>query len=101
PEVEGKVKSGAGEPMAGREAMGIRSERWMVSGRLESGEKRGLLPLLASDALLLIVPLSHLVPVDHVPPRAHVIRAAVLVLEVVGVLPDVAPEHGRLAIHDR
>ena len=43
----------------------------------------------------------HGVPVDHVPPRGDVVGAAVLVLQVVGVLPHVDAEHGVLALHDR
>src|SRR4051794_34284145 len=38
------------------------------------------------------VALGDLVPVDDVPPRLEVIRALVLVLEVVGVLPDVVAQ---------
>jgi len=40
------------------------------------------------------VVLGHLVPVDHIPPRLEVVGALVLVLEVVGVFPDVAAEDG-------
>src|SRR5919107_1290866 len=40
-----------------------------------------------------------LLPVDHVPPRLYVLRAPVLVLEVVGVLPHVQPYNRRLALH--
>src|SRR4029079_9990914 len=47
------------------------------------------------------VPLGDLVPVDHVPPRLQVVRALVLVLEVVGVLPDVDAEQRGLARADR
>src|SRR5436853_1926023 len=45
--------------------------------------------------------LRHLVPVDDVPPRLEVVRALVLVLEVVGVLPDVDADQRRLARRDR
>src|SRR3954464_6405641 len=45
--------------------------------------------------------LRHLVPVDHVPPGLEVVRALVLVLEVVGVLPDVDAYQRRLAGRDR
>src|ERR1039457_1615428 len=38
--------------------------------------------------------LVYLSPVDYVPPRGEVIGAAVLVLEVVGVLPNVVAEDG-------
>ena len=43
----------------------------------------------------------HGVPVDDVPPRVDVVRALVLVLEVVGVLPDVDAEQRRLAAGER
>src|SRR5205807_8226195 len=45
--------------------------------------------------------LGHLPPVDHVPPRVDVIGPAVVVLQVVGVLPDVDAEQRRLAVADR
>ena len=31
-------------------------------------------------------------PVDNVPPRGQIVRAAVLVLEVIGMLPDIVAE---------
>src|SRR4026208_2305792 len=40
-------------------------------------------------------------PVDDVPPCRDVVGTAVLVLQVVGVLPDVEPENRLLAVHDR
>ena len=40
-------------------------------------------------------------PVDDVPPRVDVVGAAVLVVQVVGVLPDVDAEQRRLAVADR
>src|SRR4029078_11501161 len=46
-------------------------------------------------------PLVDLRPVHHVPPRIHVVRAAVLVLQVVGVLPDVDAEGDLLPFHQR
>ena len=45
--------------------------------------------------------LGDLRPVDGVPPRVDVVRTLVLVLQVVGVLPDVDAEQGRLAVGDR
>src|SRR5262245_46730037 len=51
-----------------------------------------LLPGLAES-------LGHVVPVDHVPPGIHVIGPLVLVLQVVGVLPDVDAEHRHLVVH--
>ena len=41
------------------------------------------------------------VPVDDVPPGGEVVRTPVLVVEVVGVLPDVDAEHRRLTLHQR
>ena len=44
----------------------------------------------------------HLGPVHHVPPRGEVVGATVLILQVVGVLPDVGAEDRRgLAVHQR
>src|SRR4051812_32904023 len=43
-------------------------------------------------------PLRHLGPVDDVPPRVDVVRALVLVLEVVGVLPDVDAQQRHQAV---
>src|SRR5438128_11335362 len=43
-------------------------------------------------------PLVDLVPVDDVPPGGQVLRAAVLVLEVVGVLPHVVAHDGIVAL---
>src|SRR3954467_8926574 len=57
--------------------------------------------VLRRSAVRGVEPLRHLVPVDHVPPRLQVVRALVLVLEVVGVLPDVDPDQRRLAGGDR
>src|SRR6266436_3648609 len=44
--------------------------------------------------------LVDLVPVDGVPPGREVVGTAVLVLEVVGVLPDVVAEDGVAALGD-
>src|SRR5262245_38331113 len=40
-------------------------------------------------------------PVDDVPPRVDVVRPPVLILQIVGVLPDVDAEHDLLAVHQR
>src|SRR3990170_1644218 len=48
-----------------------------------------------------LVPSGHRVPVDDVPPSRQVVGAPVLVVEVVGILPDVDAEERRLAVHDR
>src|SRR3954447_19044860 len=59
------------------------------------------LSALRRSAVRRLEPLRHLVPVDHVPPRLEVVRALVLVLEVVGVLPDVDSDQRRLPRGDR
>src|SRR3989442_9664878 len=41
------------------------------------------------------------VPVQGVEPGCHIVRAPVLVLQVVGVLPDVNPEDRRELVHVR
>src|SRR5215475_3790447 len=40
-------------------------------------------------------------PVDYVPPRVDVVGPAVLVLEVVRVLPHIDAKHGLLSVHQR
>merc|ERR1719382_738409 len=41
-----------------------------------------------------IVPSVDLIPVHHVPPRLDVIRAPILVLEVIRMLPDIDAQDG-------
>src|SRR5271156_6624562 len=41
-----------------------------------------------------------LVPVDYVPPGGEIFRTAVVVFQVVGVLPDVVAEDGEVALGD-
>ena len=48
-----------------------------------------------------LVILRDLVPIHHVPPRLDVIGPAVLVIEIIGVLPDVDAEDRRVAVHQR
>src|SRR5947209_18525216 len=48
-----------------------------------------------------LVSLADLRPVDHVPPRRDVLGPAVLVLEVVGMFPDVEAEDRRAPLHQR
>src|SRR5262249_60758035 len=66
------------------------------AGVEHSGGKR-LRPRLAEA----LEPLLDGVPVDDAPPRLEVVRATVLVLEVVRVLPDVDAEQRDVALHDR
>src|SRR3954471_8847293 len=70
PEVDERVKSGAGAPTRGSSAM-------------------RLLTLKGLSLLGVVEPLTPLGPIHHVPPRRHVVGPAVLVLQVVRVLPHV------------
>src|SRR5690606_4828135 len=63
-----------------RQFPGVRVIRWLLRA----------LELLRGD-----------VPVDHVPDRLQVVRALVLVLQVVRVLPDVHADHRGLALAQR
>src|SRR3981189_2889742 len=47
------------------------------------------------------IALGDLAPVHGIPPRLEVIRTAVLVVEIIGMLPDVIAEQCTLAVHDR
>src|SRR5829696_5258769 len=47
------------------------------------------------------VALADFLPVDDVPPRLEVVRPAVLVFEIIGVLPHVVAEERALAVHQR
>src|SRR5918994_2335017 len=47
------------------------------------------------------VALAHLAPVHYVPPRLQVVGPAVLVGEVIGVLPHIVAEEGAFAVHQR
>src|SRR4051794_27778099 len=53
------------------------------------------------DFLLRVEAVFDFLPVDHVPPGGQVIRTPVLVLQIICVLPHIAAEHRRLALHDR
>src|SRR5262245_11415673 len=58
---------------------------------------RPILPVPPESAQALV----HFRPVDHVPPRGEVVRPAVLILQVVRVLPHVDAENRLLAVHQR
>src|SRR3954452_9899342 len=47
------------------------------------------------------IALRDLAPVHRVPPRLEIVRAAVLIVQIIGVLPDVVAHQGALAVHDR
>src|SRR5688572_24023485 len=57
--------------------------------------------LLEWSLLVRGVELGDVRPIDHVPPRIDIVGAAVLVIEVVGVLPDIETEDRDLAFHHR
>src|SRR5487761_136871 len=40
-------------------------------------------------------------PVHHAPPGADVFSTAVLIFQIVGVFPNVQPDHRKFALHDR
>src|SRR5262245_44251721 len=44
---------------------------------------------------------AHLRPVHRVPPRLEIIGAAVLIIEIIGVLPNVVSKQGPSAVHKR
>src|SRR5437773_5806743 len=41
------------------------------------------------------------VPVHHIPPSFDVIRPAVLVVEIIGVFPNIKAKHWRVPVHKR
>src|SRR5207302_8575250 len=43
----------------------------------------------------------HSVPIDYVPPSLDVIGPAVLVIEIVSVLPNIETQHRRVPLHQR
>ena len=76
-------------------AGGSRAPRRVLGGEppaLPQARRRGGARAQCREAL------RDLRPVHDVPPRVDVVRAAVLVLQVVGVLPDVDAEQRRLAV---
>ena len=42
----------------------------------------------------------NLVPIHYVPPRGQILRTAVLILQVVRVLPDIVSHNGMMTIHN-
>src|SRR5690606_8199235 len=78
----------AGSCRAGAYAAAGPSGRPIPPGARPSSARRGVL-------------LRDGVPVHDVPPRLDVVGTAVLVVQVVGVLPDVEAEDRGVAVHDR
>src|SRR5271157_740714 len=77
---------------AGPEPMTIKSYFCMCTGARPSGSPGNPRPLLRR-----VEPLFDLVPVYNVPPCRDIVRPAVLVFQVVGVLPDIQSEDHRFA----
>lgn len=48
-----------------------------------------------------LIPIVNSIPVHHIPPLCQIFGAAVLIGEVVGVLPEVVAEDGDAADHER
>ena len=55
----------------------------------------------AHPVLLSAQILRHKIPVDQIPPCRDVIRPAILIFQIIGVLPDVQTKNRLLALHQR
>src|SRR5258708_37244472 len=80
---------------AGETASGNTPRRRRYLGNAE----RSLFSIQHSAVLL--ESLIHRVPVDDVPPRGEVVGPAVLVLQIVGMFPDIDAENRLFAFHQR
>src|ERR1700683_1701299 len=63
-----------------------------------SGQGRFLYGFAGFEGLVAVI---HFFPVDHVPPGGQILRSAVVVLEIVGVLPDIVAENRDMTLGDR
>src|SRR5258708_37547720 len=66
-------------------------------GPRESDRARGVCESFTSLGLLLFrgcKEIAGCVPVDHVPPSLDVVGTEILILQIVGMFPDVQSEHG-------
>src|SRR5262249_41945119 len=68
-----------------------RGEGVITSAALSHAERAGLCRGIT---------LRDLRPIHRIPPRGEIIAAAVLVVQIVRVLPHVVAEQGALAVHD-
>src|SRR5690606_35050037 len=85
-------------------ATAARTTAAAAAAALHKDQREGTGPSRGAGALACLAAgggeaLGDLVPVDHVPPGLDVGRAAVLVLEVVGMLPDVQAHDRVEAVH--
>src|SRR5215469_3001440 len=70
--------------------------------RQSIGRLRGLTACLGLvTAAALLVAMGDHIPVDHVPPGGEVVGAAILVFEIVGMLPDIVAHYREHAVHQR
>src|SRR4051812_5951776 len=83
----------------------MRSSGWAVPAHRSSAKNAAPRPGHGSNAeragFCGGVALGDLAPVHHVPPRLEIIGTAVLVRQVIGMLPDVVAEQRAPAVHDR
>src|SRR5208282_4061847 len=70
-----------------------------LNPRLGNSEKAPMSPFAC--LLHRVKSLFDFSPVDDIPPRADVISPPILVLQVVGVLPNVEPQHREFPFHNR
>src|SRR5260370_7043180 len=52
-------------------------------------------------AVSMLVAMGNLIPVDYVPPGGEVVGAAILVLEILGMLPDIVTHYREHTVHHR
>ena len=85
---------------AAQDAACLKRCGWRSKAERARGAPRGSSAVRPPTLLLQrrFVALVDGVPVDHVPPGGDVVGAAVLVLQIVGVLPDVDAQDRRLAV---
>src|SRR5262245_23544141 len=67
----------------------------LVTSLVKQKAKEGL------PAAGVCIALGNLIPIDDIPPGAEVLRAAVLILEVVGMLPYIVAQNREVAICER
>src|SRR5258707_6316134 len=56
--------------------------------------------MLSGEGCTLLESLIDFVPIHNVPPSRQIIRTPVLIIQIVGVLPDIISHNGMMSIHD-
>src|SRR5262245_49493889 len=84
--------------VAGTEAVSSTTNRPATAVRRAGPTHSGA---LQHPALLRTEILRHKIPVDQIPPRGDVGRSSILVIQIIGVLPDITGEQRRLAVTER